>query len=78
MNSIHAKNNIVGRIVPFIVLGFLDEKEHGMRRCHATSPEFLGHYQDLGCSSSHIYDSAYHFILSVDGFTPKCELYETS
>ena len=36
-----------------------------MRRHHAISPGFSGHYQDLGTSSSNPHDSACNVILSV-------------
>ena len=35
----------------FSVLGFWDKKHRDLRRCHAISPGFSGHYQDLGISS---------------------------
>ena len=38
-----------------------------MRRRHAISPDFSGHYQDLGMSSLKRSDSASNIILSVDG-----------
>ena len=34
------------------IAGFWDKKHHRMRRCHAISPGFSGHYQDLELSSS--------------------------
>ena len=36
-----------------------------MRQRHAISPQFFGHYQDLGISSLKGYDSACNIILSV-------------
>ena len=56
---IHAKNKIEGIIIPSIVPGFWDKKHHDVRRRHATSPVFSGHYQDLGISSFKMHDSAY-------------------
>ena len=37
-----------------------------MRRCHAISPGFSGHYRDLELSSLKWRDSAYNVILSVE------------
>ena len=36
-----------------------------MRRCHAISPGFTGHYRDLGISNRKMHDSACNIILSV-------------
>ena len=39
--------------------------QHSVRRRHAISPEFSGHYHDLGISSLKGHDSACNFILRV-------------
>ena len=59
-----AKNKIVGRIIPFLVPGFWIKKHHGMQRCHAISPGFPGHYQDLELSGGKWDNSDYNFILA--------------
>ena len=50
-------------MIPFLVLDFWD-KNTGIRRRHAISPGFSGHYQDLGKSSLKRHDSACNLILS--------------
>ena len=54
---------------PVISTRFLGQKYRDMRRRHAISPGFSGHYQDLGIASRKKHDSACKLVLSVDSRT---------
>ena len=49
--SNHANNNIAGRIIPFLVLGFWDKNAGIYAGAMPYRPVFFGHHQDLGMSS---------------------------
>ena len=50
---------------PVISTRFLGQKYRDMRRRHAISPGFSGHYQDLGIASLKLHASACNLIISL-------------